>query len=73
MVELQERLHKVKAEELLQRFRSKVDLYKYMVNQSNPTSPFDITSIVGLYLPSYDGTKISFIKAILSDQKKVLK
>lgn len=29
--------------------------------------------IVGLYLPSYDSTKLAFIRAILQDKKKVFK
>jgi hypothetical protein len=32
MENIHERLEKVKSEELLNRFRSKVDLYKYMTN-----------------------------------------
>jgi hypothetical protein len=34
------------------------------------TLDFDI---VGLYLPSMDGTKISFMKAIMCNEKKALK
>jgi hypothetical protein len=55
----------VKSEELLSRFRSKVDLYKYFTNQSKLQLRLNIYKIVGIYLPSYDATKLSFIRAIL--------
>jgi hypothetical protein len=68
-----ESLKNVKSEELLSRFRSKIDLYKYFTNQSKLRLHINNNLIVGIYLPSYDATKLSFIRAILQDKKKVLK
>lgn len=66
-------LQRVQAQELLSRFRSKEDLYRYMVQQGKYTTTFQRSTLVGLFLPSMDGCKISFMKAILSDDKKALK
>jgi len=69
----QSNMSRVMAEELLSRFRSKEDLYRYMVQQSKIAFMILPLEIVGLYLPSMDGTKIAFIKAILCDEKKAFK
>ena len=63
----------VMSEELLPRFRSKHDLYRYLTHQSKLLLCSLIFSIVSLFLPSYESVKLSFIRAILADQKKVLK
>ena len=34
---------------------------------------FDVFDIVGLFLPSYDTTKIAFLKAVLTNEKRALK
>jgi hypothetical protein len=62
---VQQSIHNIKSEELLSRFRSKVDLYRYFTNQSKLMLLNDSLLIVGLYLPSYSGTKLAFIRAIL--------
>ena len=67
------RMQNIKAEELLARFRSKEDLYRYMTNQSKSYSPLLCALIVGLFLPSYSATKVVFLRAIVADQKKVLR
>ena len=69
---LQSQLTRIRAEELLGRFRSKEDLYKYMTNQSKILTNLNLILLVGLYLPSYHGTKVGFIKALLNDQKQAL-
>jgi len=66
-------LKKIQAEELLNRFRSKEDLYRYLVHQGKYITATVILHIVGLYLPSMEGTKISFMKAIMCNQKKALR
>jgi hypothetical protein len=63
----------VKSEELLSRFRSKHDLYKYLTHQSKLILILDPHPIVGLFLPSYDCTKLSFIRSLLQNRKKALK
>ena len=70
---LNQRLQGIKSEELLSRFRSKIDLYKYFTISCKLQLSFNFLLIVGLYLPSYDFTKLSFIRAILQDKKKVFK
>ena len=67
------KLQNIRAEELLAWFRSKTDLYKYMTNQSKDSWSPLIDLIVGLFIPSYSATKIVFLRAIVADEKKVLK
>ena len=67
------KIENLRAEELLARFRSKEDLYHYMTNQSKYLTKTNLMTIVGLFLPSYSGTKVVFLRAIVADQKKVLK
>jgi hypothetical protein len=71
--ELKKGIQLVKSEELLSRFRSKTDLYRYLTHQSKSILKIDHDHIVGLYLPSYDCTRLAFIRAILSGAKKVIK
>ena len=61
------KLKNIRAEELLARFRSKDDLYRYMTNQSKTMTKTNIMTIVGLFLPSYSGTKVVFLRAIVAD------
>ena len=70
---LEESLRKIRSEELLSRFRSKEDLYKYMTNQRKTISFSKIKSIVGVYLHFYSATKISFIRSIIALKSKVIK
>jgi hypothetical protein len=53
------------------RFRSKEDLYKYLVNKVSILCIMEF-HVVGLFLPSMNGTTLAFIRAILKDEKKVL-
>ena len=73
VMNLAPRLENIKAEELLARFRSKDDLYRYMTNQCKIIYSMIKIAIVGLFLPSYAATKIVFLRSIVADQKKVLK
>ena len=66
-------LKKVQAEELLNRFRSKEDVYRYLAPQDKAITVILTLHIFGLYLPSMDGTKISFMKAIMCNQKQALR
>ena len=68
-----DKLQNVKSEELLSRFRSKIDLYKYFTLTCKLQLHFINLYIVRLYLPSYGSTKLAFIRAILQNKKKVLK
>ena len=61
------RLENIKAEELLARFRSKEDLYRYMTNQCMIIYLMIKIIIVGLFLPSYAATKIVFLRSIVAD------
>ena len=66
-------MQNVAAEELMNRFRSKEDLYRYLTQQGKlPNLPSN-KNIVGVFLPSQDGCKLVFLRAILSDEKKALK
>ena len=64
---------KVGPEELLSRFRSKEDLYRYMVHQGKHRDGSHAFSIVNVFLPSMQGTKLSFLRDILADKKMHLK
>ena len=64
---------KVGPEELLSRFRSKEDLYRYMVHQGKCRRSSHPSSIVNVFLPSMQGTKLSFLRDILADKKMHLK
>ena len=61
------------AEELLSRFRSKEDLYRYMTQHGMLLSSRHITNMVNVFLPTMKGTKLSFMRDILSDTKRHLK
>ena len=69
---LQTRLEAVQAEEFINKFRSKEDLYKYLVHQGKSDNIYNDTSIVGLFLPSISTTRISFLRAIMRDEKRAL-
>ena len=57
----------------MNRFRSKEDLYRYLTQQGKLLYSALIDNIVGIFLPSQDGCKLIFLRAILSDEKKAIK
>jgi len=61
------------AEELLSRFRSKEDLYRYMTQHGKLSSLNSMIIIVNVFLPTMKATKLSFMRDILSDTKRHLK
>jgi hypothetical protein len=61
------------AEELLSRFRSKEDLYRYMTQHGKHSNLSSLTDIVNVFLPTMKATKLSFMRDILSDTKRHLK
>lgn len=61
------------AEELLSRFRSKEDLYRYMTLHGMTLIFNRSLAIVNVFLPTMGGTKLSFMRDILSETKKHLK
>ena len=63
----------VQAEELINRFKSKEDIWRYLTQQDKYVSTIRIFNIVGIFLPSMAGTKISFMRDILSEEKLALK
>ena len=71
--ELKKIMEKVQAEDLLARFRSKEDLYRYLVQQGKNQIYTFYAILVGLFLLSMAGCKISFMRDILRDDKKALK
>lgn len=68
-----EKVQRVEAQEFISRFRSKEDLYRYLTQQGLTLSSLITSSVVGLFLPSMDGTKIAFLRAILCEEKKAFK
>ena len=66
-------MEKVQAQDLLSRFRSKEDIYRYMVHQGKCNLSIAYTTIVGIFLPSINGTKLSFMRDILKEEKMALK
>jgi len=62
-----------KPEELLARFRSKEDLYRYMTLQGNTLFWSWYDALVNVFLPSIKGTRIGYLRDILSDKKSHLK
>jgi hypothetical protein len=72
-MEMKKSLENVKAEELLSRFRSKEDLYRYLTNQGKSFYDHLISLIANVFLPSMSGTKLSFMRDILSGAKLTLK
>jgi len=62
-----------KPEELLARFRSKEDLYRYMTLQGNLPFWSSYDALVNVFLPSIKGTRIGYLRDILSDKKSHLK
>ena len=63
----QSQMQIVSAEELMNRFRIKEDLYRYLTQQGKLLQKGSDYSIVGIFLPSMDGCKLIFLRAILSD------
>lgn len=61
------------AEELLSRFRSKEDLYRYMTQHGKLSSLNSMINIVNVFLPTMKATKLSFMRDILSETKRHLK
>jgi hypothetical protein len=72
-MEMKKSVENVMAEELLGRFRSKEDLYRYLVNQSKHLSSTSNSFKANVFLPSMSGTKLSFMRDILSGEKLTLK
>ena len=66
-------MEKVKAEELLSRFRSKEDLYRYMTQQGKHIWLNMLSDPANVFLPSMAQTRLSFLRDILSDKKKHLR
>lgn len=73
MESMNDAMKRVQAQELIQRFRSKEDLHRYLVRQGNELIETNLDYVVGLFLPTMEGTKISFLRAILCEEKKALK
>ena len=71
--DIRKKIESVQAEELLSRFRSKEDLYRYLIHQGIFNHKIFIKTIVGLFLPSMAATKISFMRDIMKEQKLALK
>ena len=61
------KVEKHPAEELLSRFRSKEDLYRYMSQQGKHRDYGLNLDLVNVFLPTMHGTKISFMRDILSE------
>jgi hypothetical protein len=72
-VEPKTKIEQVKAETLLARFRSKEDLHKYFSQHGKPYQSLDLSIIVGIFLPSLQGTTLAFMKDILKDEKRALR
>ena len=62
-----------KAEDMLNRFRSKEDLYRYLHLHRMLLDYFPQKYLVKVFLPSIGGTKLSFIRDIVADKKLHLK
>jgi hypothetical protein len=63
----------VLAQELSGRFRSKDDLYRYLTQQGT-LFIYNLTFVlVGVFLPTINGTSLDFLREILRDSKKHLK
>jgi hypothetical protein len=56
-------------EELLSKFKSKLDMHKYMTIDRKRIYFINLT-IVGLYLPSYSATTLEFMRDLLSKKKQ---
>lgn len=67
------KIEKVKPEDMLSRFRSKEDLYRYMTQQGKYNMLTVWIFIVNVFLPSLDHCKLSFLRDILSEKKSHLK
>ena len=72
-MEARPKIEKVSAESLLSRFRSKEDLYRYMVHQGKCSTMLKASSIAKVFLPTMGGTRLSFMRDILSETKQHLK
>ena len=73
-MEGQKKVEKHPAEELLSRFRLKEDLYRYMTQQGKQLMIHTLMFYaVNIFFPSMRGTKISFMRDILSEQNSHLK
>ena len=64
---------RVQAEEFLNRFRSKEDLYRYMVQQCKLFLTLHTFIIGGCFLPTMAGTRMGFLRELLRDEKMALK
>lgn len=72
-MEAKKSVDKVRAEDLLARFRSKEDLYRYMTKQGKYRLLWCLIMIANVFLPSMQGTKLSFLRDLLADKKLHLK
>lgn len=64
---------RVSAEEFLNRFCSKEDLYRYMVQQCKLFITHHTSTIGGCFLPTMAGTRMGFLRELLRDEKMALK
>ena len=63
-------MKRVQAQELIQRFRSKEDLHRYLVQQGKQLIETNLYYVVGLFLPTMEGSEILFLRAILCEERK---
>lgn len=73
MESMNDAMKRIQSQDLIGKFRSKEDLYRYLVQQGKFLTKINKSIIVGLFLPTQEGTKISFLKALLSEEKKAFK
>ncbi len=72
-IEPKAKIEAVRAESLLGRFRSKEDLYRYFSQHGKLNQLLYRDDIVGIFLPSMQGTTLAFMKDILKDEKRTLR
>ena len=61
------------AQDLMARFRSKEDIYRYLTQQGKPQFLWSLSSLVGVFLPSMSGTSLDFMRDILKEEKLYLR
>lgn len=71
MENLNERMKKIKSEELLHRFRSKEDLYKYLTIQSKYITPYTSYYLYSGSISSFSvKNSFEFLKSYFIEQKE---
>lgn len=73
MESLNETIKRIEAQEMTSRFRSKEDLYRYLTQHGKLLDRSHSICIVGLFLPTMEGTKLSYLRSILCEEKKAFK